>query len=158
MTLANRRLSPAGADAGVALPLAIFALVLTGSLVVALLWAGHLESRAAQHVHRAHSARLAADGVWPPILEGADSIGLLLLGPGDSAVVSWAGVPGRLVTGAVVHRLNTGLFLVEARARDAFGDAARFSVQVLAMLDSSVTPGLLRPVAVPFWSSLPRFR
>ena len=142
---------------GLALPLVIFALVLTGALVLAVILTGQLEVRAAGHVRRAHAARLAADGVWPGVLESADSLGVLGLASGDSLVLSPRRLPGRLTVEVVVRRLNPAVFLIESRAFES-SDPVEALVQVVATVDSSLTPHALATLPAPYWSALPPFR
>lgn len=153
-------------ERGVAVPLALFVLVVLGVLLGSTLWAAHVESRAGRQALQALKARLAADIAWPDVLGRFDSLGVPAMLPGDSLVVgSWAG-DGQVSTVVVVHRLGPEFFLVdsEGRAGVSLSRPAQptFRTQVVARLDSLVdsVTGLatvsLEPLTAPYWSGLPR--
>ncbi len=155
-----------GGERGVAVPLALFVLVVLGVLIGSTLWAAHVESRAGRQALQALKARVAADLAWPDVMDRFDSLGVSAMVPGDSLVVgSWAGAGG-VSTGVVVHRLGPELFLVdsEGRAGMSLSRSAQptFRSQVVARLDSTVDSAtgratvFLRPLTAPFWSGLPR--
>ena len=106
-----------GVERGVAVPLALFVLVVLGVLISSTLWAAHVESRAGRQALLALKARLAADLAWPDVVARFDSLGGSAMAPGDSLVVgSWAG-PGGVSAAVVVHRLGPELFLVDSEGR-----------------------------------------
>jgi len=155
-----------GVERGAAVPLALFVLVVLGVLLGSTLWAAHVESRAARQAMQALKARLAADMVWPDVMDRSDSLGVPAMVPGDSLVVgSWAS-PGEVTTVVVVHRLGSEFFLVdsEGRAGISLSRSAQptFRSQVVARLDSTVDSATgratvsLKPITAPFWSGLPR--
>lgn len=158
-------MTPNPAERGVAVPLALFVLVVLSVMIGATLWAAHLESRAGRQALEAIKARVAADLAWPDILNRADSLGISSLISGDSLTLGpWAGA-GAVAAGVVVHRLGREYFLVESvgmAGRLTAHPGASYRVEVLARLDSTLDSltgqptRRLTPLAAPYWSSLPR--
>jgi hypothetical protein len=155
-----------GGERGVAVPLALFVLVVLGVLIGSTMWAAHVESRAGRQALQALKARVAAELAWPDVVDRFDSMGVSAMVPGDSLVVgSWIGA-GDVTTEAVVHRLGSDFFLIdsEGRAAMSLSPAAQpvFRTQVVARLDSTIDSVTgratvsLKPLSAPFWSGLPR--
>ncbi len=150
---------------GMALPLALFALVILGMVVAAILWAALVERLAGDNTLHALKARQAADASWPAALDLADSIELAAPGPGDSLPLSPMALPGRASARTTVHRLGPRLLLLHAVGLAHAVDGAivaRHDVEVLVAIDSafdtttSVRGLMLTPLVPPFWSALPR--
>jgi hypothetical protein len=129
-------------ERGIALAVALFALVVIGTLVATALFVVRLELRSADGVLRAGAAFSAAEGgvattiaTWPPAVSG--------LAEGDSVTLpDLVAGPGARVTG-VVQRINEALFLVRAdgEMRDSGGSAlARRAVAELVRLDRLSVP------------------
>ena len=145
---------------GVALPLTVFVLVILGALVGSILWATHIEARAAGQMLVALAVREGADAAWPDVAARAETLGVPLLGPGDSLMVAPLILPGGVKAHAVVHRLGTEFFLIEAVGAVAGPYASEYRVQVMARLDtvansSTATSVVLAPLPTPSWSDLP---
>ncbi len=148
-----------------ALALALFALVILGMVVAAILWAALVERQAGDNTLHALKARQAADAAWPLALDLADSIERAAPGPGDSLLFSLMALPGRASARTTIHRLGPRLVLLHAvglaHAADG-GIAARHEVEVLVVIDSapdssiSTRPSTLTPLVPPFWQALPR--
>jgi len=97
---------------------------------------------AAQAAGAAEAGAVAVVGEW-------DGLGLGLLAPGDSAVLSVIALPGRASYSPTVIRLNGELFLVRVAGvrNDAAGGAlARREVGLLVRVADSAVPG-----APPVW-------
>jgi hypothetical protein len=159
-------MTPDRLERGVALPLALFVLVVLGVLLGSTMWAAHVESRAGRQALLAIKARLAADLAWPVVVDRFDSLGVSVMVPGDRLIVgSWVGAGG-VVTGAVVHRLGSDFFLIDSEGRAALSQSQSaqpvFRTQVVARLATTIDSATgqvtvsLEPLSVPFWSGLPR--
>lgn len=129
-------------ERGIALAVALFALVIIGALVATALFVVRLELRSADGVLRAGAAFSAAEGgvattiaTWPPALSG--------LAAGDSiALPELVAGSGARVTG-VVRRINEALYLVRAdgEMRDSGGSVlARRAIAELVRLDRLSVP------------------
>jgi hypothetical protein len=137
------------AKRGMALPLALLALVVIAALVAAGFVAAHLEQRIGRNTIYAVQAAGAAEAGVAAVLEGWDGHGLSLLAPGDSAVLAAVPLPQRTAYAPTVSRLNDELFRVgvEGTRSDAGGGMlARREVSLLVRAADSVIVG-----APPVW-------
>jgi hypothetical protein len=128
-----------------ALPLALFALVVIAALVGGAFAAAYLEQRAGRNALYAVQAAAAAEAGAAAVIGGWDGLGLGALAPGDSAVLGSVGLPGSGTYAPVVGRLNGELFLVrvEGTRTDAAGGVlARREVGVVVRVADSGGPGL----------------
>jgi hypothetical protein len=134
---------------GSALPLALLALVVIGALVAGGFATALLEQRVGRNTLYAAQAGGAAEAGAVAVVGEWDGLGLGLLAPGDSAVLSVIPLPGRASYSPTVIRLNGELFLVRVAGvrHDAAGGAlARREVGLLVRVADSAVPG-----APPVW-------
>lgn len=134
-----------GAERGMALPLALFALVLIAALVAAGFASAHLEQRIGRNTVYAVQAAGAAEAGAAAVVGGWEGYGLGLLAPGDSAVLPTVPLPGLAAYSPTVTRLNRELFLV--RVAGVRGDAdggplARREVGLLVRVADSAASGV----------------
>lgn len=115
-------------ERGIALAIAIFALVVVGALVAAAFFAGSQEQRLAENAKRVtQSFGIAEAGVaeqvrlWDPVLYNQQRVY-----PLDSAVVAQTGAPARTGSyGGYVYKLNDNLFLTDIRGSDSASRTGR---------------------------------
>jgi hypothetical protein len=137
------------AERGIALPLALLALVVIAALVAGGFTAAHLEQRIGRNTLYAVQAAGAAEAGAAAVVGGWEGLGLGFLAPGDSAVLPGAALPGPTAYSPTVVRLNGQLFLVRVAGLrgDADGGAlARRQVELLVRVADSAIPG-----APPVW-------
>ena len=137
------------AQRGMALPLALLALVVIAALVAAGFATAHLEQRIGRNTLYTVQAAGAAEAGAAAVVGEWQRLGLGLLTPGDSAVLPPAALPGRTAYSPTVVRLNAELFLVRVAGirGDADGGAfARREVGLLLRVADSAIPG-----APPVW-------
>jgi hypothetical protein len=134
---------------GIALPLALLALVVIGAIVAGGFATALLEQRVGRNTLYAVQAAGAAEAGAVAVVGEWDGLGLGLLAPGDSAVLPAIPLPGRASYSPTVIRLNEELFLVRVAGvrTDAAGEAlARREVGLLVRVADSAVPG-----APPVW-------
>lgn len=141
---------------GIALPLALISLVLIAGLVAAGFTVALLEQRLGRNAMYGVQAAAAADAGIAAVVGGWPGAGLVLLAPGDSAVLPAGALPGRTRYVPAVVRLNGQLFLlrVEGTRSDAGGGVlARREVGLLLRIaDSAVGgPAGVRPLRDRPW-------
>ena len=115
-------------ERGIALAIAIFALVVVGALVAAAFFAGSQEQRLAENAKRVtQSFGIAEAGVaeqvrlWDPVLYNQQRVY-----PLDSAVVAQTVAPSRTGSyGGYVYKLNDNLFLTDIRGSDSASRTGR---------------------------------
>jgi hypothetical protein len=115
-------------ERGIALAIAIFALVVVGALVAAAFFAGSQEQRLAENAKRVtQSFGIAEAGVaervrlWDPVLYNQQRVY-----PLDSAVVAQTRAPARTGSyGGYVYKLNDNLFLTDIRGSDSASRTGR---------------------------------
>ncbi len=132
-----------------ALPLALFALVLIAAMVAAGFASAHLEQRIGRNTVYAVQAAGAAEAGAAAVVGGWEGFGLGLLAPGDSAVLPTVPLPGLAAYAPTVVRLNRELYLVRvAGMRDDAdgGSLARREVGLLVRVADSAAIG-----APPVW-------
>jgi hypothetical protein len=133
-----------GRERGMALPLAVMALVVIAALVACGFAGAVLEQRIGRNAVYAVQAAAAADAGAAMVIGGWSTHGLDLLAAGDSAVLPRVPL-GRASYGATITRLNGELFLVRSegiRPDAAGGLLARREVDVVVRVaDSSVAGG-----------------
>lgn len=150
---------------GIAVPLALFGIVILGLVVAASLWGSMVERTAGRQALQAIKARQAADASWMQALGMADSLASAVPASGDSLSLALMPLPGRASSQTTVHRLGPRLLLLHgvgaAHAVDG-AVVARHDVQVLLAIDSvpdSSGTGIravLTPVVAPYWAAHPR--
>ncbi|MEO7987712.1 MAG: hypothetical protein ABI766_14370, partial [Gemmatimonadales bacterium] len=126
-------------ERGMALALAVFALVVVGALVAAAFVAGHLEQRTGRGTLYAAQAADAAEGGAAQTLADWDVLGLNALSPGATITLPQVTFAGRSAYKPTVSRLNDQLFLVRSlgsRADAGGGTLARRTVAIVARLAS----------------------
>ena len=129
---------------GMALPLTLLALVVIGAIVAAGFATALLEQRVGRNTLYAVQAAGAAEAGAVTVVGEWEGLGLGLLAPGDSAVLSTVPLPGRATYSPTVIRLNGELFLVRvagARSDAGGGALARREVGLLVRVADSVVPG-----------------
>ena len=143
-------------ERGVALALAVFALVVVGALVAAACLAGTLEQRSGRNTVYAAEAADAAEsgnattlGTWDATLNA--------LAPGDSTTRALGSAGPRTTAASTVIRLNEQLFLVRSvgRRTDANGQVlARRTVAIVGrQLPESLTTSAALAVGRPLASA-----
>lgn len=126
-------------ERGMALALAIFALIVVGALVAGAFMAGHLEQRSGRSTLYAAQAADAAEAGAAETVASWDAAVLNALPPGDTVVFPSVPLGGRTAFRASVTRLNTELFLIQSlgsRANADGGTLARRTIGVVARLAS----------------------
>ncbi|CAN5739599.1 hypothetical protein BH24GEM1_BH24GEM1_07220 [soil metagenome] len=141
---------------GMALPLALLALVVIAALVAGGFAAALLEQRIGRNVLYAVQAEGAAQAGAVVVIGGWDDHGLGVLAPGASAALTPVQLPGRTVYSATVSRLNGELFLVrvESIRNDAAGEMlARRELGLFVRTADTAVPGSppVRPLANRSW-------
>lgn len=134
MTPAHR-----ASERGMALALAIFALVVVGALVAGAFLAGNLEQRAGRGTLYSAQAADAAEAGAAETLAAWDTPTLNALAPGDTAAFPPVPLGGRTTYRPTVTRLNGQLFLIQSlgtRANAEGGTLARRTVGIVARLVS----------------------
>ena len=126
-------------ERGMALALAIFALVVVGALVAGAFLAGHLEQRSGRGTLYSEQAADAAEAGAAETLAAWDAATLNGLAPGDTAVFPPVPLGSRTSYRPAVTRLNGQLFLIRSfgtRADAGGGTLARRTVGIVARLVS----------------------
>ena len=127
------------AERGMALALAVFALVVVGALVVGAFLAGHLEQRMGRGTLYGAQAADAAEAGVSVTLAAWDAPVLNVLAPGAVAALPAVALGGRSGYRPTVTRLNDQLFLIQSlgtRANASGGVIARRTVAMVARLVS----------------------
>jgi hypothetical protein len=145
------------AERGMALPLALLALVVIGALVAGGFAAALLEQPLGRNQLFAGQAEGAAGAGARAVVDGWNDSGRGLLAPGDSAVLPAVRLPGGAAYSPTVSRLNGELFLVwsEGVRGDADGQAlARREVGLLLRVADGAGPGSppVRPLSSRAWT------
>jgi hypothetical protein len=126
-------------ERGMALALAIFALVVVGALVAGAFLAGHLEQRTGRSTLYAEQAADAAEAGAAITIASWDAVTLNSLAPGATVALPVVALPGRSAYRPTVSRLNGQLFLVQSlgtKANAGGNVLARRSVGIVARLAS----------------------
>jgi hypothetical protein len=137
------------AERGMALPLALLALVVIAALVAGGFAAAFLEQRIGRNTLYAVQAAGAAEAGAVTVVGEWDGHGLGLLAPGDSVALPTAPLSGHTAYSPAVTRLNGELFLVRVVGvrSDAGGAAlARREIGLFVRVADSAIPG-----APPVW-------
>jgi hypothetical protein len=141
-------------ERGMALPLAVMALVVIAALVACGFAGAVLEQRIGRNTLYAVQAAGAADVGAALAIGDWSTHGLDLLIAGDSAMLPRAPLPGGASYQATVRRLNSELFLVRAegvRSDAAGGTLARREVGIVVRLADSGAAGSVSPLANRAW-------
>ena len=142
---------------GIALPLALLALVVIGALVAAAFASAFVEQRLGRNAVYAAQAAGAAEVGIATVVDPWEVHGLGLLRIGESAVLPGEALPGRSGYTPTVRRLNAQLFLFEVEGVRAGADGtplARRRLGLVLRLADSAAAGLpVRPLAGRAWIS-----
>jgi hypothetical protein len=131
------RTSRRAGERGMALAVAIFALVVIGALVAGAFYAGHQEQRTGRSTMYVSAAATAAEAGTAEVMADWDQFNLNGILVGDSLVLPTTTLAGRTAYTPTVKRLNDDLFLVRSLGTrtDAGGDVlAQRSVGTIARL------------------------
>ena len=135
-------------ERGIALALAVFALVVIGALVAGTFFAGRLEQQTGQNTFFTSQAAEAAEAGITDAMGTSTAPDFLAIPTGGSVDLQPVSLAGRVVAERKVDRLTQSVFLISSlgRRRDASGnDLATRSVGALVrlqMLDITVNAGL----------------
>src|SRR3954451_21183913 len=146
-------------ERGMALALAMFALVVIGGLVAGSFYPGLLEQQGGRNLLIATEDAGAAEGeLWRMVATVASASLLALPAGGEPLALPPVSGPEVMIVRRV-FRLADNLFLAETRAvrRDAAdGSVAEHAVGLLASLESDATSGakILLPIAQRAWLQL----
>jgi len=146
-------------ERGMALALAIFALVVIGGMVAASFFAGLLEQQSGRNLLLTTEGTAAAEGELWRLLPGVPAATLLSLTPGGEPLSLESASSAGITTVHRVARLADNLFLAQTRSarQDAAGvPLAQRSVGLLAELvpDSTSNGQILAPIAHRAWLQL----
>ena len=141
-----------------ALPLALFALVVIGTLVAAGFAGAVLEQRVGRNTLYAVQAAGAAEAGIAAVVAGWESHGFGALLPGQSAVLAPVQLAGGTTYEPAVHRLNPQLFEVRVVGNRLDADGGILARRELALIlrrADSLVPGAptIAPLANRAWSS-----
>ena len=131
------RISRLNGERGMALAVAIFALVVIGALVAGAFFAGYQEQRTGRSSMYASAAAEAAEAGTAEVMADWDQFNLNSIPQGDSLVLPTTSLAGRTAYTPVVNRLNNDLFLIRSLGTrtDAAGNVlAQRTVGLLARL------------------------
>ena len=132
------------AERGMALPLALLAMVVIAALVAGGFAAALLEQRIGRNVLHAVQAQGASEAGAAAVIGSWNDHGLGLLAAGDSAVLPPVQLPGRATYAPTVSRLNGELFLLRVEGVRAGGEGtelARREVGLLVRVSDSASAG-----------------
>ena len=130
-----------GNERGVALAVAIFAIVIIGMLVAGVFYASYLEQRSGENTLYAQQAFESAEGGMADIMINWDQ-SVYGVFPVDTPQTLTSVTTGRSRYTPVITKLNSNLFLVSARGEQLDGSGAVLSRRTLATL------GRLTPTVV----------
>jgi hypothetical protein len=122
------------AQRGMALPLALLALVVIAALVAGGFAAALLEQRIGRNLLYAVQAAGAAEAGAAAVVSEWEAHGLGLLAPGDSAALPVASLPARAAYSPTVVRLNGDLFLVRVAGVRSDADGAALALREVGLL------------------------
>jgi hypothetical protein len=146
-------------ERGMALPLAMFALVVMSTAIGAAFVVALLEQRLGRNVLYTVQAASAAEAGVAAVLGSWDDTGVIALAPGATTALPVGSLPGPAAYSPAVTRLNGELFLVrsEGTRLDANGGVlARREVAVVVRLaDSAATPPGVRLLSDRPWVTIP---
>jgi hypothetical protein len=142
------------------LPLALLALVVIAALVAGAFASAYVEQRIGRNTLYAVQAAGAAEAGAAAVVGTWETLGLSLLGPGESTVLPTEVVPGSGAYTPSVRRLNERLFLLEVEGIRADADGrplARRRLGVWLRGADSVEAGVpgVTPLAQRAWISMP---
>ncbi len=124
---------PLDNERGVALAVAIFAIVIIGMLVAGVFYASFLEQRTGENTLYAQQAFEAAEGGMAAVMNNWDQAAYGVF-PVDTPQVLTAVTVGRTRYTPIITRLNSQLFLVAARGEQFDGGGAVLSRRMLGTL------------------------
>ncbi|HXE58142.1 MAG TPA: hypothetical protein VNK43_09080 [Gemmatimonadales bacterium] len=147
-----RTTSP-GNERGIALAIAVFALVVIGALVTGAFYAGRLEQRAGDHALYQAQALGAAEAGTDQVL-GNWNIGWNATAPGDSVLIGTTSLGGGSAYSALIRRLNSSLFLIQATGEYRGPGGSILSRRMVASLSRIITPDIEIEAALTVRGSL----
>ena len=128
---------------GMALAVAIFALVVVGALVAGAFFAGHLEQRTGRNTVYAAQATDAAEAGLANVVGSWDALGLGNVAINDSSVLATTSLGGRHYYQGTVVRVADGMYMIRSLGirRDAAGNplAQRLVATLARKVISDVT-------------------
>ena len=133
---------------GMALAVAIFALVVVGALVAGAFFAGHLEQRTGRNTVYAAQAADAAEGGLATMMGNWDGLNLGAVAIGDSSVMATTSLGGRNYYQGTMIRVADGLYVLRSTGirRDASGNT--LSQRLVATLARKVIADMTIKAAV----------
>jgi hypothetical protein len=152
-----RRAPRTAAERGIALAVAVFALVVVGVLVASAFFFARLEQRAGANAAYAAEAAEAADAGIAAAVAGRDSAAWAGLAPGSDTVLATATLGGpRTEYTAKLRRINDELYLVTATGRRTAADgsalAERTHAQLVRIEPGSAGATTVQPLGQRGWT------
>jgi hypothetical protein len=146
-------------ERGIALAVALFALVVIGALVSGSFFAGRLEQQSGQNSMFAAQALAGAEAGLDDVLINADPAVLEALPIGGVADLGPLALEMRLSAGRQVLRLTNSLFLVRSTGTRRNADGGPLATRSLGLLvrilpADGVVPARLSPVRERAWAQL----
>jgi hypothetical protein len=121
-------------ERGMALAVAIFALVVIGALVAGAFFASELEQRTGRNTLYAAEAAQAAETGSNSVLADWDQFNLNNMAVGDSSLLGTTSLGGRISYTPKVYRLNNDLFLVQSLGTRTDASGAIMAQRLLASI------------------------
>jgi hypothetical protein len=143
---------------GMALPLAVLALLIIAALVAAGFGSALLEQRIGRNALYAVQAAGAAEVGAAAVIEEWEALGLETLAAGDSAVLASVTLPGRTAYAPTVARLNAELFQIRVQGIRANADGnslAHRETSLIVRRTDSAAARAVRPLPNRAWSRVP---
>lgn len=135
-------------ERGIALAVAIFALVVIGALVAGSFYAGRVEQQTGQNTFYATQASEAAQAALTQTVQTQAATDLLAIGVGNTSTLTSVSLGGRVSATPSIRRLTSSVWLVQSlgQAQDAGGHqlATRSLAQLIRLnqVDMLVNAGL----------------
>jgi hypothetical protein len=130
-------------ERGIALAVAIFALVVIGALVAGTFFAGRLEQQTGENTFYANQATEAAQAALTQTVQTTTSSALLAIGQGKSSTGTTVSLGGRVSATPTIKQLTSSIWLVTAvgQKTDAAGHqlAARSLGQLIRLNQAEIT-------------------
>ena len=148
------------ANRGMVLPLALLALVVIAALVACAFATAYVEQRIGRNTLYAVQAAGAAEAGAAAVVGTWETLGLSLLGPGESTVLATEILPGSSAYTPSVRRLNDQLFLLEVEGIRVDADARSLARRRLGLVLRSADSAargvpVVKPLAQRAWISMP---
>jgi Tfp pilus assembly protein PilX len=121
-------------ERGIALAVAIFALVVIGALVAGTFFAGRLEQQSGENAFYANQAGEAAQAALTTTLQTTSAATLLAIAPGASAAGPSKSLAGHSSATTTIKGLTSSVWLVTAVGSKANGRGTQIATRSLAQL------------------------